>query len=82
MAETLGTVASIIQLLDTALKTREYIQDFVHAPQEQRKLLSEMDDLRPLLEEPHKWITANPRSGMLQHMKSPLADFKSTMEQF
>ncbi|KAJ7847783.1 hypothetical protein B0H13DRAFT_2405537 [Mycena leptocephala] len=82
MTETLGTVASILQLVDTALKAREYILDFVHAPQEQQKLLSEMDDLRPLLAELHTRVVGNPSSNVLRQMKRPLADFKTTMEQF
>jgi hypothetical protein len=32
---TLGTVASILQLVDTALKACNFLQDFVNAPQEQ-----------------------------------------------
>jgi hypothetical protein len=51
MAETLGIVTSILQLVEAALKAREYIEDFRNAPQEQQKLLSEMDNLRPLLKE-------------------------------
>ncbi|KAF7365903.1 Ankyrin [Mycena venus] len=82
MAETLGTVASVIQLVDTALKAKEYIQGFVHAPQEQRKLLSEMADLRPLLDELRDRIASSPSSVILERMMSPLADFKATMEQF
>ncbi|KAF7365793.1 hypothetical protein MVEN_00453300 [Mycena venus] len=82
MTETVGTVASIIQLVDTALKAKEYIQDFIHAPQEQRKLLSEMADLRPLVQELQDRIVANASNGVLQRMKSPLEDFRVTMEQF
>ncbi|KAJ7681672.1 hypothetical protein B0H17DRAFT_58006 [Mycena rosella] len=82
MAETLGTLASILQLVDTALKAREYMQDFRHAPQEQQKLLSEMDDLRPLLTELQTRITAASSSDTLQQMERPLIAFKGTMEQF
>jgi hypothetical protein len=82
MAEALGTVASILQLVDIALKARDYIADFSHAPQEQQKLLSAMNDLRPLLEELRTRIVDHPSSGILQRMQSPLADFKMTMEQF
>ncbi|KAJ6528220.1 hypothetical protein DFH09DRAFT_161107 [Mycena vulgaris] len=82
MAETLGLVASILQLVDAALKAREYIQDFRHAPQNQQKLLSEMDDLRPLLVELQRRIAANPISGMLQQMKTPLITFKSMIGDF
>jgi chemotaxis protein histidine kinase CheA len=77
---TLGTIASILQLVDTALKACDHFKDFVNAPQEQQKSLSEMKDLRPLLQELHNRMTTNPSSGMLQQMKSPLADFKTMME--
>ncbi|KAF7365794.1 Serine/threonine-protein kinase chk2 [Mycena venus] len=82
MAETLGTVASILQLVDTALRIRERIQDFSNAPQEQQKLLSEMDHLRPLVQELQDRLVANASSGILQRMKNPLEDFKATMERF
>jgi chemotaxis protein histidine kinase CheA len=77
---TLGTVASILQLVDTALKACDHFQDFVNAPQEQQKLLSEMKDLRPLLQELHDRMTTNPSSTILQQMENPLADFKTMME--
>ncbi|KAJ6631370.1 hypothetical protein B0H10DRAFT_490370 [Mycena sp. CBHHK59/15] len=79
---TLGTVVNLIQLVDTMLKAREYIQDFRHAPQEQRKLLSEMGDLRPLLAELQNRISSNPPSSIIQQMKTPLENFRSTMERF
>ncbi|KAJ7362830.1 hypothetical protein DFH08DRAFT_841545 [Mycena albidolilacea] len=82
MAETVGSVASIIQLVDTALKAKDYIQDFIYAPQEQLKLLSEMADLRPLVQELHNRVEANASSEILQRMKNPLEDFKATMERF
>jgi hypothetical protein len=78
---TLGTVASILQLVETALKACDHFKDFANAPQEQQKLLSEMKDLRPLLHELHDRVTTNPSSTMLQQMKSPLANFKTMMEQ-
>jgi hypothetical protein len=82
MAETLGTIVSIMQLVDSALRARDYIQDFRHGPQEQQKLLSEMDDLRPLLQELETRVAANPSSSVLRQMKNPLDSFESTMEQF
>jgi hypothetical protein len=78
---TLGIVANILQLVDYALKAHDHFQDFVKAPQEQQKLLSELKDLRPLLQELLNRITANPLNSMLQQMKSPLADFKMMMGQ-
>ncbi|KAF7365799.1 ANK-REP-REGION domain-containing protein [Mycena venus] len=80
MAEALGTVASILQLFDTALRIRERIQDFRNAPQEQQKLLSEMDNLRLLLQELQPRIAGNLSNPNLQNMKSPLADFEAAMK--
>jgi hypothetical protein len=82
MAETLGIVTSILQLVEAALKAREYIEDFRNAPQEQQKLLSEMDNLRPLLKELQSHIAGSPSSAVIQEMKSPLGDFQLTLEQF
>lgn len=79
---TLGTVVNLIQLVETAVRAREYIQDFRHAPQEQRKLLSEMDDLRPLLADLQTRITTNPSSSIVEQMQNPLSVFRSTMETF
>ncbi|KAJ7763624.1 hypothetical protein DFH07DRAFT_396269 [Mycena maculata] len=90
MAATLGTVTSILQLVDTALTARDYIQDFRHAPEERRTLLSEMEHLRPLLKELHDRIQSNQPSGQSssysssipQQMEKPLSDFQKTMEGF
>ncbi|KAJ7773610.1 ankyrin repeat-containing domain protein [Mycena maculata] len=81
MAETLGTVTSILQLVDTVQTARELIQDFHHAPEEQRRLLSEMDNLRPLIEE-LRLVADNPMNGLIQQMQLPVEVFHSTMEHF
>jgi hypothetical protein len=80
--EIVGTIASIIQLVDTVLKAMDYIRDFIHVPQEQQKLFLEMGDLRPLVTELQCRIVANTLSTILQRIQSPLADFKATMERF
>ncbi|KAF7352200.1 ANK-REP-REGION domain-containing protein [Mycena venus] len=82
MAEVLGTLSTVLSLVETALKALEYIQDFRHAPQEQQKLLSEMDNLRPLLAELQTRITTNPSSSIVGQMQNPLNIFTSTMESF
>ncbi|KAF7366976.1 SesA domain-containing protein [Mycena sanguinolenta] len=83
MAETLGIVASILQLVDAALKAREYTLNFFQAPQAQKTLVSEMKDLHALLEELHKRIAhdkTSRSSSMLQQMGHPLGEFKLMME--
>ncbi|KAJ7430746.1 ankyrin repeat-containing domain protein [Mycena latifolia] len=82
MAETLGVITSAIQLVDAALKAREYLKDFLNAPQDQRQLFSEMDTLKPLLEELQKRVRAHPSRNNFQHMTAPLNQFKATMEDF
>jgi hypothetical protein len=78
----LGTVASILQLVDTALKAFEHIQDYRHAPQEQQRLCSEMADLRPLIDALQRLVIAHPTSDIIQQMRSPLSAFNSTMKVF
>ncbi|KAJ7435625.1 ankyrin repeat-containing domain protein [Mycena latifolia] len=80
MAEALGTLASILQLVDTILKAREYFKDFHEAPKEQKKLFSEMEGLQALLVELDKRVTGNSSSAAFQEMMGPLAALNSTME--
>ncbi|KAJ7075570.1 hypothetical protein B0H15DRAFT_866669 [Mycena belliarum] len=82
MAEVLGTVATVLQLVDTALRAREYIKDFKNASAEQHKLFSDIGDLKQLLTELEKRARASPSAGVLQHMLRPLEDFKALLEKF
>jgi hypothetical protein len=79
MAEILGIVTGGLQLVETALKAREYITDFRNAPEEQQKVFAEMDYLEPLLTELQKRISASPSTAALQHMKRPLESFRTMM---
>ncbi|KAJ7179719.1 ankyrin repeat-containing domain protein [Mycena filopes] len=64
MAEVLGTVASILQVLDTASKTWEHFQDFCNAPQEEKQIRIEMGNLdvtlKRLQQQIHQQTTPNP----------------------
>ncbi|KAJ7440455.1 ankyrin repeat domain-containing protein, partial [Mycena latifolia] len=82
MADVLGTIASAIQLVDTALKACEYVKDFYNAPTEQRKLFTELDDLQLLLMELQKRVAVSPSTSALQHMAVPLGRFKTLMDKF
>ncbi|KAJ7444007.1 ankyrin repeat-containing domain protein [Mycena latifolia] len=82
MAEVLGAVASAIQLVDTALKAHKYVKDFYNAPTEQRKLFTELDDVKPLLTELQKHVIASPSTNVFQHMVAPLGKFKTMMDKF
>ncbi|KAJ7444200.1 hypothetical protein FB451DRAFT_77212 [Mycena latifolia] len=80
MAEALGTLASVLQLVDTILKAREYFKDFHEAPKDQKKLFSEMEGLKALLGELDKRVTGNPSSEAFSQMVGPLATLKTMME--
>jgi hypothetical protein len=72
------TVDFVLQLLDAALKAREYIQDFRNAPNDRRKLASEMEDLQRQL---RARITADPSNRIVQQMDTSLTALKCTMEE-
>ncbi|KAJ7477011.1 ankyrin repeat-containing domain protein [Mycena galericulata] len=80
MAETLGTIATILQLIDTALTAREYMKGFVNAPVEQRELFSDMAALEPLFLELRNRVQSNPSRKILQQIATPLIKFKTAME--
>ncbi|KAJ7474244.1 hypothetical protein FB451DRAFT_286152 [Mycena latifolia] len=80
MTEVLGSIASAIQLVDTALKAREYVKNFSNAPIEQKQLFTEMDELKALLGELQQRTGASPSTSTLQHMVPPLGRFKKMME--
>ncbi|KAJ7434237.1 hypothetical protein FB451DRAFT_1195524 [Mycena latifolia] len=80
MAEALGTLASVLQLVDTILKAREYFKDFHEAPKDQKKLFSEMEGLKGLLVELDKRVTGNPSNEAFSQMVGPLATLKTMME--
>ncbi|KAJ7249187.1 hypothetical protein B0H12DRAFT_1122246 [Mycena haematopus] len=82
MIEILGTIASIRQLVNTALKARKYLKDFRNAPAEQQKLFTEMEDLNPLLAELQNRVSASPSTSTLQHITAPLTRFNTTLERF
>ncbi|KAF7374371.1 SesA domain-containing protein [Mycena sanguinolenta] len=82
MAEILGTIATILQLVDTALKAREYLKDLPHAPAEQQKLFMEIGDLKPLLEELQKRVSGSPSTSTLQQITAPLARLNTTLGHF
>ncbi|KAJ7118107.1 ankyrin repeat-containing domain protein [Mycena epipterygia] len=83
MADIVGLVASVLQLLDTVSQARDYIQDFRNAPKDQQELLREITHLQPLLKEVDKRIQSNSPAllaGSLQDFKEPLAHLNAIME--
>ncbi|KAJ6618678.1 hypothetical protein B0H10DRAFT_1222751 [Mycena sp. CBHHK59/15] len=82
MAELVGLLASILQLVDTIVKASTYVKDFQDAPKEQQKLLSEVQSLQPLLQELQSRVRDNQTASGIQQLKDPLARFEETMKRF
>ncbi|KAF7338853.1 hypothetical protein MSAN_02208300 [Mycena sanguinolenta] len=84
MAEMAGLVASILQLVDTVAKAREYIHDFRNARKDQKKLLLEIKNLDPLLTQLHQRILSAQTAGAIRAVQKfikPLEQLKGTMDQ-
>ncbi|KAJ7088301.1 hypothetical protein C8R44DRAFT_861679 [Mycena epipterygia] len=83
MADVVGLVASVLQLLDTVSKARDYIQDFRNAPKDQQDLLLEITHLRPLLQQVGKRIQGDSSAwaDALQEFKGPLTRLNTIMEE-
>ncbi|KAJ7601489.1 hypothetical protein DFH06DRAFT_1406892 [Mycena polygramma] len=80
MADIVGLVASILQLVDTVAKTRDYIQDFRNAPHDQRKLLEEIQSLDPLLVVLDPLIKGG-HAGLLKNLETPLKEVKEVLKE-
>ncbi|KAJ6469289.1 hypothetical protein C8R45DRAFT_428125 [Mycena sanguinolenta] len=83
MAEMAGLVASILQLVDTVARAREYIHDFRNARKDQKKLLLEIKNLEPLLTQLHQRILGAEAAGSIsaiQKFVTPLEQLKGTMD--
>ncbi|KAJ7031269.1 hypothetical protein C8F04DRAFT_1263092 [Mycena alexandri] len=83
MAEIIGLVASVLQLMDIIAKAREYAKGFHNAPQDQQRLLSEIQSIETLVKQLHERI-GNSRFaallGSIQQFKTPLVQMKETLE--
>ncbi|KAJ6537649.1 ankyrin repeat-containing domain protein [Mycena capillaripes] len=51
MPDILSIIAGTLQLVDTVVKARDYAKDFRDGPKDQQELWSELQNLKPLLEE-------------------------------
>jgi hypothetical protein len=69
MAEVVGLVASVLQLVDTLAKTRSYIHDFHNAPKDQQRILLEIQNLEPLIRELDQRIQNNRVAGLTRGLK-------------
>ncbi|KAJ7706722.1 ankyrin repeat-containing domain protein [Mycena rosella] len=83
MADIVGLVASILQLVDTVAKARGYIKDFRDAPKDQERLLLEIQNLEPLVKELRTRIKSNHAAGKISGMnefEEPLVHLNEIIE--
>ncbi|KAJ7706814.1 ankyrin repeat-containing domain protein [Mycena rosella] len=85
MAEIVGLVASVLQLVDTVAKACGYITDFHNAPREQQRLLLEIQSLEPLVKELDRRILNaqledERQTSGLQAFSEPLIQLEALME--
>jgi hypothetical protein len=83
MADLVGLIASVLQFVDTVAKARNYIQDFRNAPQEQKELVLEIQNLDPLIRKLDERISddeAHESATILQHFKDPLRQLETMLE--
>ncbi|KAJ7602548.1 ankyrin repeat-containing domain protein [Mycena polygramma] len=78
MADIVGLIASILQLVDTVVKTRDYIEDFRNAPHDQQKLLKEIKSLNPLLGVLDPLIRGG-RAGLLKNLETQLQQVEKVL---
>ncbi|KAF7337813.1 Ankyrin repeat domain containing protein [Mycena venus] len=82
MADIVGLVASVLQLVDTVAKARKYIKDFCDAPKDQMQLLLEIQNLEMLLKALDDRVRDNDptRTSGMQAIEKPLIELNGTME--
>ncbi|KAJ7602551.1 ankyrin repeat-containing domain protein [Mycena polygramma] len=80
MADIVGLVASILQLVDTVAKTRDHLQDFRNAPQDQQQLLREIESLGPLIQELKDRLEGRRAARLTQNLEKPLQEVGEVLE--
>ncbi|KAF8186101.1 hypothetical protein K438DRAFT_1765435 [Mycena galopus ATCC 62051] len=83
MADIVGLVASVLQLVDTIKKARDYTRAVRNAPKEQKRLLVEIQNLEPLIKELEDRIKCSQSERATDGKKKfeePLIQLKGTME--
>ncbi|KAJ7652403.1 hypothetical protein DFH06DRAFT_1331042 [Mycena polygramma] len=83
MADIVGLVATILQLIDLVGRSRVYIKGFRDAPQEQQRLLSEIQDVEALVDQLNRRLETGHLSewpGGMEQVREPLLQMKATME--
>ncbi|KAJ7291120.1 hypothetical protein C8J57DRAFT_1211638 [Mycena rebaudengoi] len=79
MAEVVGLVVSILQLVDTFAKACLHIKNMRDAPMEHRRLVSEIHNLKPLLKEMQRRM---PDGGSVatEQLKASLVELEKTVK--
>ncbi|KAJ6531033.1 hypothetical protein B0H19DRAFT_1273269 [Mycena capillaripes] len=83
MADIVGLIASVLQLVEVVVKARSYIKDFRDAPNDQQRLFGEIQNLDRLLRELDKRVEKNKAVGLssaVQEVERPLIELKMTMD--
>ncbi|KAJ7718964.1 ankyrin repeat-containing domain protein [Mycena maculata] len=79
MAEVIGLVASILQLVDTVARACTLIKDLHNAPKEQGELLSEIKSLQPLLAALQDRLLNHTSGASHPHIEEPLSALEETL---
>jgi hypothetical protein len=84
MADVLGILASVLQLVDLVATAGIYVKDLRNAPGEQQKIFAEVQALKPLLGDLHTRISID-RLGAtgrtkLMPLQEPLAQLEKIMK--
>ncbi|KAJ6555662.1 hypothetical protein DFH09DRAFT_1037923 [Mycena vulgaris] len=80
MAELIGVLTSILQLIDVVAEAGTLIKDLHNAPKEQRRLFAELQALRPLVVALQDRIRGNRSLAGIQKMEPPLRKLEDTMK--
>ncbi|KAJ7450804.1 ankyrin repeat-containing domain protein [Mycena latifolia] len=79
MADIVGLLASVLQLVDTIAKARGYLKGFHDGPKDQQELLLEIMSLATLLKHVGERIKRDSSGGGLQHFQEPLIHLEALM---
>ncbi|KAF7344146.1 Ankyrin [Mycena venus] len=83
MADIVGLIASVLQLVSTVAQARTYIKDFRHAPQDQLSLLLEIGSLETLVKKVAERIDKSGQGGLssgLGQFEKPLIQLEGILK--
>ncbi|KAJ7453546.1 hypothetical protein B0H11DRAFT_2245368 [Mycena galericulata] len=81
MADVVGLIASVLQLVDVIVQSRDYVKGFRDAPKDQLALLHEIQGLENLFRELDRRIKSNRISGhAMDDLRESLVQVRDTMK--